>query len=144
MLKVPAHKIWIAVAVVLVSGALAYYDVRLNREQTKVAQLQAENVAQAQQARLDAVPVLPVSVSFHRALLGGKSYVAEFSSLGQGDMAVAVEWVDAATHNRRVFRVDVGPGRPTARGHLEGFDFEPGDSLTLSHDGFKSVAFQVL
>lgn len=143
MSDVLTRKLWIAAAVVLVGAALIYFDLRLNRAQTKVAELQAENVAQAQQARLDTLPELPVSVSFHRALLGGKSYVAEFSSRGPSAMAIAVEWVDAATHSHRTFRLDIGPGRPTPRGHLEGFDFEPGDTLAMSHDGYKPAFAEV-
>jgi hypothetical protein len=54
------QKVWIAAAVVFVGGALFYYDLQLNRAQTKVEQLQAENIAQAQRARLDAMPELPV------------------------------------------------------------------------------------
>jgi len=107
-------------------------------------QLTAANASAEQEVRRESMPELPVSVYFHKALLGGKSYVAEFTSHGSGDMAVAVEWTDGATHNQRKFRVDVAPGRrPTPVGHLQGYDFEPGDMLTLSHDGFKPVSAQV-
>jgi hypothetical protein len=131
-----SQRIAIAAAVLVLGGTAAYFEVQHARALDQVAQLKATNTQLS-------MPELPVSVSFHRALLGGKSYVAEFGSHGSNDMAVAVEWVDAATHSRRTFRIDVGPGRPTPRGHLEGFDFEPGDMLTLSHDGFKPVMAQV-
>lgn len=58
-------------------------------------------------------------------------------------MTVVVEWMDGASHNHRNFRVDVAPGRATPFGHLQGYDFEPGDTLTMTHDGFKPVTAQV-
>jgi hypothetical protein len=131
-----AQKIAIAEAVIVLGATAVYFEVQRGRALQEVDQLKAAN-AQLSMAEL------PVSVSFHRALLGGKSYVAEFGSHGASDMAVAVEWVDGSTHNRRSFRVDVGPGRPTPLGHLQGYDFEPGDMLTMSHDGFKPVMAQV-
>ncbi len=143
-------RVVLAIAVVIAGGALAYYDVQLNHSRDSVASLTAERdqltatVAQLSAVNAhEAMPELPTSVSFHRALLGGRSYVAEFGSHGATDMAIAVEWVDAATHNHRNFRVDIQPGRPTPLGHIQGYDFEPGDELTMSHDGYKPVTAEV-
>jgi hypothetical protein len=46
------------------------------------------------------------------------------------------------TEDHRV-PLDVAAGRPTPLGHLQGYDFEPGDMLTMTHDGFKPVTAQV-
>jgi outer membrane murein-binding lipoprotein Lpp len=157
-------KILIAIIVVVAGCALVYLDVQLHhsldnaagltaeRDQLKamVAQLNAQvDQLQAATQQLsaanarEATPELPVSVYFRRALLGGRSYVAEFSNRGTAAMAVAVDVVDSATHNHHTFQVDVAPGRPTPYGHFQGCEFEPGDTLTLSHDGFKPVSAQV-
>jgi hypothetical protein len=136
-------KMGLGAGVLLLGGVAIFLSLRLNQSQAKVEQLQTTTQQLAAETAREAMPELPVSVSFHKALLGGKSYVADFSTHGSGDMAVAVEWVDAATHSHRTFHVDVGPGRPTPLGHLQRFDFEPGDTLTMSHDGFKPVVVQV-
>jgi hypothetical protein len=94
------------------------------------------------QSRAASLPELPVSVGFRHALIG-KSLVAEFTSHAPKNMAVIVDVVDAASHDHRSYRVNVGPGRPTPFGHREGYSFEPGDTLTMMHDGFKPIVAQV-
>ena len=158
-------KIAIAAGILVLGGIAAYLDVQLNRSQDKAAAVTAErDQAAATVTQLNAkvgelqatteqlsaanaretMPELPVSVSFHKALLGGRSYVADFGSHGSADMRVAVDWVNSATHSHRSFHVDVAPGRRSPPlGHLQGFDFEPGDTLTMTHDGFKPVVAQV-
>jgi outer membrane murein-binding lipoprotein Lpp len=156
-------KIALAAALLIFGGAAAYFEVQFNRVmderdqlnttvdqlkanidqlQASIQQLNAEKTVAEQDARHEAVPELPVSVSFRRAFLG-RSMVAEFSSHATTDMAVVVEVVDAATHNRRSLHVEVGPGRPTRLGRLQGLDLEPGDALTMTHDGYKPLSAQV-
>jgi hypothetical protein len=69
--------------------------------------------------------------------------VAEFKSRAPTDMAVIVDVVDAASHSHRSYRVTVGPGRPTPLGHIQGYAFEPGDMLTVMHEGYKPVVARV-
>jgi hypothetical protein len=94
------------------------------------------------QSRAASMPELPVTVGFHHAALE-KSLVADFSSHAASNMAVIVDVVDAASHAHRRFRVTVGPGHPTAFGHFQGYGFEPGDTLTIAHVGYKPIAVQV-
>ena len=77
--------------------------------------------------RAEAMPPLPVTVSFHHALLA-HSMVADFHSNAPTDMAVVVDVMDTATRNHRQFEIGVGPGRGgTHIGPLERVTFEPGE-----------------
>jgi hypothetical protein len=58
-------------------------------------------------------------------------------------LAVKARIVDAATHQEHDFTIDVDPGRPTEFGYVQGYAFEPGDAVTLSHDGYKTVYWVV-
>lgn len=96
----PSLKIAIAAGVLALGVVAVYLDVQLNRTQadaaavaaerdqakaavsqlsTKVDQLQTATEQLSAANVRESMPELPVSVNFHRALLGGRSYVAEFS-----------------------------------------------------------------
>jgi len=48
--------------------------------------------------------------------------------------------VDAASHQEHVYKLALDPGRPTDFGQFQGYVFERGDHLTLTHDGYKAVS----
>jgi hypothetical protein len=143
MSNVASSKLAIGAAVLLLGGAAIYFNwqsshAELARDQlaAQVTQLKAANVAEA-------MPELPVMVSFHHALLG-HSMVADFHSHAPTDMAVVVDVMDAATRGHRQFEIGVGPGSGGVHmGPLERMRFEPGDVLTLTHDGYKPVVAEV-
>jgi hypothetical protein len=136
MSNVTPLKIAIAAGVLALGGIGIYLDLQRTHALNERDQLNAR-VAQ------ESMPELPVSVSFHHALLG-HSMVADFHSHALSDIAVVVDVMDAATHGHRRFEIGVGPGRDgTHMGPLERERFEPGDLLTLTHDGFKPVVAQV-
>lgn len=122
-------KLAIAAGVLALGGIAIYFSIQND-------QLKAASAAES-------MPVLPVTVSFHHALLG-HSMVADFHSNALTDMGVVVDVMDAATRGHRRFEVGVGPGRGgTHIGPLERVMFEPGDVLTLTHDGYQPVSAQV-
>ena len=136
-------KLAIGAAVLLLGGAAIYFNwqsshAELARDQlaAQVAQLKVANAAES-------MPELPMTVSFHHALLG-HSMVADFHNHASTDMAVVVDVTDSATRSHRQFEIGVGPGRGGVHmGPLERMRFEPGDVLTLTHDGYKPVSVLV-
>jgi hypothetical protein len=125
-----ARGINIAVGVILIGGALSALSVIKSR-----AQLQVQNAELQRQA---ALKNLPIGVGFRKAILGqGEVAVSE------AELAVKARIVDAATHQEHNFTIDIDPGRPTEFGYAQGYAFEPGDAVTLSHDGYKTVYWQV-
>jgi hypothetical protein len=88
------------------------------------------------------MPEIPVSVTVREALLGpGK--VLRVQNLGGEDLAVRARIIDAASHHERDFTLRIDRGRSAEFGHLQGYAFEPGDRITLAHDGFKAKTWIV-
>lgn len=115
---------------------------QMDQRNSKVARLEATNeqltvanASEAREIRRESMPELPVSVHFRQAMLG-RHLVAQFNSHGR-EMKIALDVVDAATHSHHTFFVDVSGGvRPMP---WRGYDFEPGDIVTLARDGYKPV-----
>lgn len=124
----------IAVGVIVIGGALSALSVIKSR-----AQLQAQNVELQRQASLKN---LPIGVGFRKAILG-HGEVAVLRNLSSTGLAVKARIVDAATHQEHNFTIEVGPGRPVEFGYEQGYAFEPGDAVTLSRDGYKTVYWVV-
>jgi septal ring factor EnvC (AmiA/AmiB activator) len=104
--------------------------------------LAADNAKEQQDIQRASMPELPVSVTFRSSVLGhGK--VAIFSNRSKADMAIVVGIVDAATHGQHAYRLNVNAGRVTQFGANEGYAFEPGDRMLLTHDGFKPLMASV-
>jgi hypothetical protein len=129
-----ARGINIAVGVILIGGAFSALSIIKSR-----AQLQAQNAELLREATLKP---LPIGVGFRQALLG-HGEVAVLRNLSATGLAVKARIVDAATHQEHNFTIDVGPGRPTEFGYAQGYAFEPGDAVTLSLDGYKTVHWEV-
>jgi hypothetical protein len=129
-----ARGINIAVGVIVIGGALSALSVIKSR-----AQLQVQNAELQRQA---ALKNLPIGVGFRKAILG-HGEVAVLRNLSGAGLAVKARIVDAATHQEHNFTIDIDPGRPTEFGYAQGYAFEPGDAVTLSHDGYKTVYWQV-
>jgi hypothetical protein len=129
-----ARGINIAVGVIVIGGALSALSIIKSR-----AQLQAQNAELVRQAALKA---LPIGVGFRKAILG-HGEVAVLRNLSGTGLAVKARIVDAATHQEHDFTIDVDPGRPTEFGYVQGYAFESGDAVTLSHDGYKTVYWVV-
>jgi hypothetical protein len=129
-----ARGINIAVGVIVIGGALSARSVIKSR-----AQLQAQNAELQRQA---ALKNLPIGVGFRKAILG-HGEIAVLRNLSATGLAVTARIVDAATHQEHNFTINVDPGRPTEFGYVQGYAFEPGDAVTLLHDGYKTVYWVV-
>jgi hypothetical protein len=129
-----ARGVNIAVGVIVIGGALSALSIIKSR-----AQLQAQNAELQRQAGLKN---LPIGVGFRKAMLG-HGEVAVLRNLSGTGFAVKARIVDAATHQEHNFTIDVDPGRPTEFGYAQGYAFEPGDAVTLTRDGYKTVYWVV-
>jgi hypothetical protein len=129
-----ARGVNIAVGVIVIGGALSALSIIKSR-----AQLQAQNAELLREAALKS---LPIGVGFRKAILG-HGEIAVLRNLGGTGLALKARIVDAATHQEHNFTIDVDPGRPTEFGYAQGYAFEPGDAVTLSHDGYKTVYWVV-
>jgi hypothetical protein len=105
-------------------------------------QLEASNTRMQQQLRDASMPELPVAVGFRGALLG-PGRVVRVENLAGTDIAVQAQVIDAASHHERDFTWSINRGFTAEFGHAQGYAFEPGDQLTLAHDGFKSKTWIV-
>jgi hypothetical protein len=136
-------RLGIAGAVLVLGGAGIYFDIERSQALDDRDQLKMQVAELKVQATEEAMPELPVSVAFHHALLG-HSMVADFRSHASTDMAVVVDVTDGTTHGHRRFEISVGPrGLGTHIGPLEHMTFEPGDTLAMTHDGYKPAFAQV-
>ncbi len=129
-----ARGINIAVGVIVIGGALSALSVIRSR-----AQLQAQNTELQRQA---ALKNLPIGVGFRKAILG-HGEVAVLRNLSSTGFTVKARIVDAAAHQEHNFTINVDPGRPSQFGYVQGYAFEPGDTVTLSRDGYKTVYWVV-
>lgn len=118
-------------------GAIAAAGLVMQRDQ-----LQAQNAHLQQVVQQEALRELPVIVGFRKPLWG-TGQIAEIRNIAGLGMAVNAHIVDAASHQPRDFTVNIDRGRVAELGRREGYTFEPGDQLTLAHDGYKSKVWIV-
>lgn len=131
---------------VLLLGAAAYvYDAKLNSELEKV-KLQRELAAQqAQMKQLETfarLPDLPITATYRRAMMGPGLVIA-FSNSSNRALAVGAQFKNPTLNLERSFRVDVPPRGVKEVGHLEGWTFASGDTITITHAEYKPVIITI-
>lgn len=124
----------LTVVALIAAAGLILQNTKVEAQNQKLA---AVNAQMQQQVQLASQPELPIAVGFRPAVFG-HGQVARLEVQSREGMAVKAHIVDAASHASHDFIVNVDPGRFTEIGHMQGYTFEPGDELTLAHDGFKS------
>jgi hypothetical protein len=112
--------------------------VQRNQLEAQTSQLQVEKAQLQHVVQQEALRELPVTVGFRKAIFANGK-VAEIRSISNVGMAIDATITDAASHQERHFTVNIDPGRMAEFGRNQGYTFEPGDKLVLSHDGYKSM-----
>jgi len=84
-----------------------------------------------------AQPLLPVSVSWNRAIFGN-SFVLVMQNTSNDALPVKVDCV-SPTFGEKMFRMVLRPRDFTKFGKLEGWDFVTGDAVTLSSAGYVPI-----
>ena len=87
-------------------------------------------------------PDLPVSVSFRKAR-AAQGYVAVIDTTVKAPIAVLLTHKSASLGTRKQMEVHLDPGAPYELGGLDGFVFEPGDSVTLENNNYSSASVSV-
>lgn len=114
----------------------------LSSQQAVAAQLQQQvsdrSVALKEEAKRD----LPISVSYHPALLG-PGLVAVFRNNSTEPLEMAAVFSSSATGQQREAHLVVQAGGVQAFGHGEGWAFSSGQHITLSNSQFRALELVV-
>jgi hypothetical protein len=116
--------------------------VQRNQLEVQATQLQAEKVQLQHVVQQEALRELPVTVGFRKAIFANGK-VAEIRSISNVGMAIDATITDAVSHQEHHFTLNIDPGRIAEFGRNQGYTFEPGDKLVLSHEGFKTMYWVV-
>lgn len=86
---------------------------------------------------------LPVAVAF-RSSIGGGSLVAYFTNESTDKyLNLKVTYTNKTLNQRKVEAFKLGPKQVTARGWMEGWSFQSGQTVTLESDGFGTMTVTV-
>lgn len=111
-------------------------------EQLKARLSYRESDVQAVAAAAAAKPALPVVIGFRSSILG-KGLVAEIENTSDRPLAVILAVRNPEHSTARRFKLDLAPGSRTDFGHLEGWQFAPGDEVSVFSDGFRALTVTV-
>jgi hypothetical protein len=84
-----------------------------------------------------AKPALPVEVGFRKALLAN-GLVAIFRNISFRELSILATFTNPTMKETKTFRLDLAPNSPKQFGHLEGWNFESGDIITLRHNDYQT------
>ena len=94
------------------------------------------------QAKVDEKPLLPVTISFRKAMIGpGK--VAVFNTTIKTPVPVLVQLQSAALGTTKQFELHLASTHTTELGYLEGAVIESGDTITVTNQNYSPVSFTV-
>ena len=101
---------------------------QLTDSQREIEQLKAQLSYKGTdyQAATSAKPALPVVVSFRSSILG-KGLVAVFENTSERYLSVVLSVRNPTLSTAKRFRLELSPKSSTDFGHLEGWQFAPGD-----------------
>lgn len=85
---------------------------------------------------------LPAMVSFRSSILG-KGLVAMIDNTSDRYLTVVLSVRNSAMATVKRFKLDLDPQSRTEFGHFEGWQFAPGDELSLSSDEFDTLKITV-
>jgi hypothetical protein len=83
-------------------------------------------------------PAMPIEVNYRKAMLAN-GLVAIFKNDSTRNLSVLATFENPTLHQKKSFRVDLGPGGSKEVGHLEGWNFESGDLITLEHNDYSTL-----
>ncbi|MHB1213370.1 MAG: hypothetical protein ACYCY9_00135 [Thiobacillus sp.] len=110
-------------------------------EQLK-AQLAYKETDYQQAVAAAAKPALPVVVGFRSSMLG-KGLVGVIENTSDRFLSVMLVVRNPALSTSRRFTLEMEPKSSTDFGHLEGWQFAPGDELALFNDEFAALRLTV-
>lgn len=87
-------------------------------------------------------PALPVVVSYRPSLVG-QGLVAIFSNQSGNRLTLTVTFEDRTGQQRKTGTIDLDPNGRTEIGWLEGWRFEPGETIKISHPNYRPMNLRV-
>jgi len=113
---------------------------QLTDSQREIEQLKAQLAYRESdyQTAISAKPALPVVVSFRSSILG-KGLVAVIENTSDRYLSVVLSVRNPGRSTARRFKLELNPKSSTDFGHLEGWQFAPGDELGLFNDAFGAL-----
>ena len=94
------------------------------------------------QAAAAAKPALPVFINFRSSVLG-RGLVAVIENTSDRYLTVVLSVRNPTLSTSKRFKLDLEPQSRTDFGHLEGWQFVPGDELALFNDEFGALRLTV-
>lgn len=83
-------------------------------------------------------PVMPVKITYRKAILAS-GLVARFEDTSNEELSVIATFRNPSLNQEKSFRLDLAPGTPKEFGHLQGWNFESGDSIVLANDNYQAL-----
>jgi hypothetical protein len=97
---------------------------------------------EAEIARINSLPEMPIAVTYREALLGN-GLASAFQNNSNRHLAVLVSFENPSMSQRKSFRLDLAPGEAKEIGHMEGWAFASGDKITVSHDEYRTEVVSI-
>lgn len=83
-------------------------------------------------------PAMPIEVKYRKALLAD-GLVGIFKNTSNRQLAVVATFTNPTLKITKSFRLDLSPGGTKEIGHMEGWNFESGDTITLTHNDYATM-----
>ncbi len=87
-------------------------------------------------------PAVPVQVTFRKSQVGN-GLVARFNNEAPSRLVVKVTFTSALHHERQTRVLELAPNGVSEVGWMEGWQFEPGEQVTVAHDDYAMRTFDV-
>jgi len=82
-------------------------------------------------------PDMPVDVKY-RSAITGPGLVLAVTNNSDRQLTLLATFDNPTLHQKKTFQVNVAPHRTSEVGHLEGWSFASGDTISISHNDYKS------
>lgn len=91
---------------------------------------------------VDNRPKLPIIINYRNALLSG-GLVAKFENLSGHKLKFVAVFTNPTLAVSKAFSLSLRPHKSLEFGHLEGWNFKPGDEISLKNQAYKPMMAKV-
>ena len=87
-------------------------------------------------------PAMPVEVKYRRALLAN-GYVTDFKNKSNRQLTILATFTNPTLKASKSMSLVLSPGETKEIGHMEGWNFSSGDTMTLAHHDYQSATWNL-
>jgi hypothetical protein len=87
-------------------------------------------------------PAMPVEVKYRRAFLSN-GYVTDFKNTSNRQLSILATFSNPTLKTTKTLNLILSPGETKEIGHLEGWNFSSGDTMTLAHHDYQSATWNL-